>query len=265
MDRVITLITDFGTTDGYVGAIKGVILGIAPQARLVDVSHAIDHGRLRQASFVLESILPFYPAGTIHLVVVDPGVGSSRRPIVVASGGALLVGPDNGAFEPVYGRGDDFRCWEIAEKKYQLAEVSRSFHGRDIFAPAAAYLALGIEPQMFGPPVEDPVRQTGARKKIISHDGIVGSVIHADHFGNLITDITAQEIGMLAASRRKLAVSLCGKTIQGVSEYYAQAKKGKLLALIGSTGRLEVAANLDSALETLGGSALDAEVTITKV
>ena len=242
---------------------KGVILGIAPRARLVDVSHEISQGRIRQASFVLESVLSYFPAGTIHLLVVDPGVGSPRRPLVVAGEGLLLVGPDNGVFEPVFRRGGDFRCWELAQKKYRLAEVSYSFHGRDIFAPAAAHLALGADPSDFGPPVSDPVRQAGTHNKIISQGRIVGSVIHADHFGNLITDITSREIGMLGSDWRKLSVSLGGKTIKGISQYYAQAKKGKLLALIGSTGRLEVAANLDSALEIIGGTALDAEITIT--
>ena len=262
--QLITLTTDFGTRDGYVGAMKGVILGIAPGARLVDVTHDIDHGRIRQASFLLDNVLDFYPDGTIHLVVVDPTVGSKRLALIVVSGNCVLVGPDNGVFEPVYLRDKLWTCYQITESRYMLPEISRSFHGRDIFAPAAAHLAAGIAPQEFGPPVDNPVRQAGIRRKLIGDDRITGSVVHTDRFGNLITDITAAELDSMGFDRSNLRVTICGKKIDGLSSHYAQAGRGELLALLGGTGRLEVAANLESAAAKLGEISAYAVVTITR-
>jgi S-adenosyl-L-methionine hydrolase (adenosine-forming) len=262
MRSTITLTTDFGTRDGYVGAIKGVIRSIAPDARLLDISHDIGHGRVRQASFLLDNILEFFPAGTIHLVVVDPTVGSARRALIVEYRDCLLVGPDNGVFETAYRDSDAWNCYEISESSFMLPNVSDSFHGRDIFAPVAAHLAVGVAPVEFGQPLEDPVRQSGPRKKIFGDGRIVGSVIHSDRFGNLITDITAEELDTLGSARSNLRISLCGKIIRGVSSHYAQAGPGKLIALVGGTGRLEVAVNLNSAADVLGTPSLDAEVTV---
>lgn len=261
--KMITLTTDFGTRDGYVGAMKGVILDIAPDAHLVDITHDIPHGGIRQASFVLDNVLDFYPEGTIHLVVVDPTVGSSRRALIIDCGKCMLVGPDNGVFEPAFLAGRPWSCREISNMKFMLPETSHSFHGRDIFAPAAAHLALGVAPGEFGPRIDNPVRQAGARRKLIGSDRIVGSVIHTDRFGNLITDITAAELEALSVDRGDLSVAICGRKIDGVSSYYAQAEKGKLLALVGGTGRLEVAVNLGSAADILGDRAMDAEVTVS--
>lgn len=263
MGRVITLTTDFGTRDGYVGAIKGVILAVVPEVRLIDISHEIGHGRIRQASFLLDNILDFFPTGTIHLVVVDPTVGSERRALVIDGEKFLLVGPDNGVFEPVFRRELPCRCFEITNQKYMLRSVSGSFHGRDIFAPAAAHLAAGLAPAEFGPEVENPVRQSGGRGKLIGEDRIVGSVVHTDRFGNLITDITAADLELLGSDRSRLVVSLCGKEIEGISTHYSRVGQGKLLALVGGTGRLEVAANLESAAALLGSPAADAEVTVS--
>lgn len=261
---VITLITDFGNLDGYVGAMKGAILSIAPQARIVDITHEIPHGRVSKASFVLESILPFYPEGTVHLVVVDPGVGSRRRPLAVGSGGMYFVGPDNGVLEPAYRADEDFICHELKEKRYRLETVSTTFHGRDLFAPAAAHLAAGVGISGLGPPVGQPVRATPGRRKIISGERIVGRVMHADRFGNLITDITARELEILGKQRDRLKVCVCGREIDGVSDYYSQGADDELLALVGSTGRLEIAINLASALDRLGPVSEDAEVTVSR-
>ncbi len=264
MSRTITLTTDFGTRDGYVGAIKGVISSIAPDARLLDISHDIGHGRIRQASFLLDNILEFFPSGTIHLVVVDPTVGSERRALIVQYSDCLLVGPDNGVFETAYRQSRAWICHEITESRFMLPNLSSSFHGRDIFAPAAAHLALGVSPEQFGPPIENPVRQSGPRNKVFGDGRIVGSVIHSDRFGNLITDITEAELDTLDSGLGSLRVSLCGRTIEGVSSHYAQTGPGKLLALVGGTGRLEVAVNLDSAAAVLGTPSLDADVTVTR-
>ncbi len=264
MRRTITLTTDFGTRDGYVGALKGVIRSIAPDARLLDISHDIGHGRIRQASFLLDNILEFFPAGTIHLVVVDPTVGSQRHALIVEYRDCLLVGPDNGVFETAFRDSGAWSCYGITEDRFMLPRVSNSFHGRDIFAPAAAHLAQGVSPAEFGPSLEEPVRQSGPRKKVFGDGRIVGSVIHSDRFGNLITNITVAELDTLASGRDSLRISLCGKIIQGISSHYAQAQPGKLLALVGGTGRLEVAVNLDSAAAVLGTPSLDAEITVSE-
>ncbi len=265
MSGVITLITDFGTKEGYVGAMKGVILSIAPEVQIVDITHDIPFGLVSKASLVLESIQRYYPAGTVHLVVVDPGVGSRRRAVAVESAGQFFVGPDNGVLEPAYRADKIFNCFELSDPKYHLQPVSFTFHGRDIFAPAAAYLARGVKLEKLGKQVQNPVRLASGRKKIISNERLIGRVIYADRFGNLITDITAQELELLSRDKSRLGVSICGKRIEGISDYYSQGAQGKLIALVGSTGRLEVASTMDSAFDHLGPLAEDAEVTIFKI
>jgi len=265
MNGVITLITDFGAKEGYVGAMKGVILSIAPEVRILDITHEIPFGMVSKASLVLESIQPYYPAGTVHLVVVDPGVGSRRRAVGVESAGQFFVGPDNGVLEPAYRASESFTCYELSDPQYHLKPVSRTFHGRDIFAPAAAYLSRGVRLEKMGKPVQNPARLESGRKKIITKKRLVGQVIYADRFGNLITDITAQELELLSRDKSRLAVSICDKRIDGISDYYSQVAQGELIALVGSTGRLEVAVALGSALDHLGPHAGEAEVTIFKI
>lgn len=265
MSRVITLITDFGSKEGYVGAMKGVILSIAPEVRIVDITHEIPFGRVSKASLVLESIQQYYPAGTVHLVVVDPGVGSRRKALAVESAERFYVGPDNGVLEPAYVADKSPDCYELSDTQFHLKPVSLTFHGRDVFAPAAAYLARGVKLEKLGKRVQSPVRLGSSRKKIISDERLVGRVIYADRFGNLITDITARDLELLGRDKSCLAVSICGKRIDGVSDYYSQADEGDLIALVGSTGRLEVAIAMDSAFDHLGPLAEDAEVTISKI
>lgn len=265
MSGVITLITDFGTKEGYVGAMKGVILSIAPEVQIVDITHDIPFGRVSKASLVLESIQRYYPAETVHLVVVDPGVGSRRRAVAVESAGQFFVGPDNGVLEPAYRADKIFNCFELSDPEYHLKPVSFTFHGRDIFAPAAAYLARGVKLEKLGKQVQNPVRLASGRKKIISNERLVGRVIYADRFGNLITDIIAQELELLSRDKSRLGVSICGKRIEGIYDYYSQGTEGELIALVGSTGRLEVASTMDSAFDHLGPLPEDAEVTIFKI
>jgi S-adenosylmethionine hydrolase len=265
MSGVITLITDFGTKEGYVGAMKGVILSIAPEVQIVDITHDIPFGRVSKASLVLESIQRYYPDGTVHLVVVDPGVGSRRRAVAVESAGQFFVGPDNGVLEPAYRADKIFNCCELSDPEYHLKPVSFTFHGRDIFAPAAAYLARGVKLEKLGKQVQNPVRLASGRKKIISNERLVGRVIYADRFGNLITDIIAQELELLSRDKSRLGVSICGKRIEGIYDYYSQSAEGELIALVGSTGRLEVAITMDSAFDHLGPLSEDAEVTIFKI
>jgi len=265
MKRVITLSSDFGMRDAYVGAMKGVILSLAPGVQIVDISHEIEPGRVDEAAFLVESFYSYYPPGTIHLVIVDPGVGSPRRALAVESAGSFFLGPDNGVFEPIFRAEEGFTCYEISRPEYHLSRVSRTFHGRDIFAPAAAHLARGVKLEDLGPRVENPVRlELGGRKKKVGKECLSGHVVHVDRFGNLITDITAGELDQLTRDKSALRILLCGVQLKGMFDYYSQASQGQLLALVGSSGRLEVAASGGSAVEVLGREAVGAEVIITK-
>jgi len=184
----VTLTTDFGTSDGYVGTMKGVILGIAPGTPMVDVSHTISPQNVGEAAYVLYTAYPFFPTGTIHLVVVDPGVGSARRPIALRTENAFFVGPDNGVFSYVMASEKVKTIVELSEPRYRLPQVSYTFHGRDVFAPAAAYLAAGVPIAALGSPVIDPVIFPSPRLEV-GHCVVTGEVLHLDHFGNAITSI----------------------------------------------------------------------------
>jgi len=265
MSVTITITTDFGTGDGYVGAMKGVIRSIAPGVILEDITHQITPGSVDEAAFVLENFHACFPAGTVHLVVVDPGVGSSRRPLAAVSGGRYYVGPDNGVFEIAFAADENFSCYELINQDYRRKPVSRTFHGRDIFAPAAAYLAAGLSPDKLGRPVDNPVRLKAASAPARTGDAsLSGQVVHVDRFGNLVTDIRERDLELVSQDKSSIRVSCCGVEIRGVSDYYAQAEKGKLLAVIGSSGRLEIALREGSAAENLGKSASSASITISK-
>lgn len=246
--RVITLTTDFGTRDSYVGTMKGVIFGIAPDVHIVDLTHEIETQDITEASIVLKSTRGFFPAGTIHVCVVDPEVGGERRPIVAVSGNHYFVGPDNGVFSFVLG--DDYEVWELRDPRYRLSSVSDTFHGRDIFAPAAAHLSLGVEPALFGPRV-DTIEQTQARRPMIFQNRIQAEVIHVDSFGNLITNVP-RSIVEGASEGRKLRIEVSGRVIEEVSRTYARGGKGELIALIGSTDLLELAVRDGNASRRLG-------------
>lgn len=265
---IVTLTTDFGTADGYVGTMKGVILSVVPGARLVDISHEIGPQNVRQTAYVLYTAYPFFPPHTVHLVVVDPGVGSSRRPVALHTPSGTFVGPDNGVFSYVIAREPVEALVELADPRYRLPQVSHTFHGRDIFAPAAAHLASGVPVGALGPRVSDPVTFPSPRLEI-SPAGVIGEVLHADHFGNVITSI-----GLLAWSDDALllepafgelgggervhfradgaVVVVAGQEIAGVYRTYADVATGEALALVGSEGHLEVAVREGSAARSLG-------------
>jgi len=270
MDRLplVTLTTDFGSADGYVGTMKGVILTIAPTAHLVDISHEIAPQNLRQAAYVLYTSYPFFPPGTVHLVVVDPGVGSARRPIALRTPAGDFVAPDNGVLSYVMAREPVEALVELSDSRYRLPQISYTFHGRDIFAPAAAYLAAGVPITSLGSPVSDPVTFSPPSVEI-TPGGITGEVLHADHFGNVITSI-----GLLAWSESDLVltpafreaqrgepvrfratgatVTIAGQEIAGVHRTYAKVAPGETLALVGSEGHLEIAVRDGSAVQRLG-------------
>lgn len=247
---VVTLLTDFGLADAYVGAMKGVMLGIAPGAGLVDISHQVPPQDVAAGAFLLSSAYRFFPPGTVHLAVVDPGVGSARRGIVVETAEYRFVGPDNGLFSPVYEAGDVRQVVEIRNPDLCRSEVSATFHGRDVFAPAAAHLCRGTPVGAFGPPVPDPVRldlwsaRTGAGE-------IAGRIVHVDHFGNGVTNLSRGRVEA-AAEGRRVRVRVGGHTFDRLCRTYADVPAGKALALYGSQDTLEVSVNGGSAADALG-------------
>jgi S-adenosyl-L-methionine hydrolase (adenosine-forming) len=249
MPRLITLTTDFGLRDPFVGIMKGVVLSICPSARLVDLSHEIPPQDVLAGGLALEAAAPFFPPGTVHLGVVDPGVGTARRAIAVRAAGAYLVGPDNGLFTfALEGRG--WSAVSLTAPEYRLAEVSRTFHGRDIFAPAAAYLASGVPLERLGPPVADPVRLRlpGCR---LEDGGLVGEVLDADRFGNLLTSIPAARL-VDVPGVGEVWLEVAGRRLPGPVDAYDEGRDGEPAVIVGSTGRLEIFVRAGSARDHLG-------------
>lgn len=236
MSRIITLTTDFGNKDHYVGSMKGVIYSINPDAIISDVTHEIPAHDVFSAAFILRSFIPYFPRQTIHMVVVDPGVGSGRKPIVLEADEKFFVGPDNGVFTYVILGSDSSRAYEISNPKYFLPRVSYTFHGRDIFAPVAAHLSLGVSIEDLGERLLNPFALQITEPEIGDRE-IVGDVIFEDAFGNLITNIPG---GMVHSGSR---LYVCDIVINGLSKSYSEAPEGELLAIIGSSGFLELSVN----------------------
>ena len=232
---IITLTTDFGTTDYYVAALKGVVAGIAPAAQVIDITHEISAQNVRQAAYVLAAAVPFFPPGTIHVVVVDPGVGSARRPLAIASSNAMFVGPDNGVFTPVLDT-TDLRVVHLNRPEFWRPVISHTFHGRDIFAPVAAHLARGVALAELGDAINDPWKLDLEQPARLTAGGLQGEVVHIDRFGNLITNIPSSWL----AGQRWL-VRIAGQTLDGVQAAYASVAPGQLLALVSSGDTLEIA------------------------
>jgi S-adenosylmethionine hydrolase len=265
---VVTLTTDFGTADGYVAAMKGVILSIAPGVHLVDISHEVTPHDVREAAFVLYTACSCFPHQTVHMAVVDPGVGGGRRALAVRTAAGTFVGPDNGVFTYVMERQGADQVVEIAELRYALDRVSGTFHGRDVFAPAAAHLASGTPLDALGPPIDDPVLLDDPLLEVGSGQ-VRGEVLHIDRFGNAITSI-----GLLAWSGEELrlepafgqgrgregpvlpareAVTSAGEwEVTGIHRTYAEAQPGQPLALVGSGQLLEIALREGSGARELG-------------
>lgn len=247
--RVITLLSDFGSKDPFVGVMKGVIASIAPEARVVDLCHEVEPFAVSQARFLLRQSWPYFPPGTIHVCVVDPGVGSSRRALLVEAGSHRFVGPDNGLLGDVVGL-ERARVRLLSNPKYHLRQVSRTFHGRDVFAPVAAHLAAGVAAAKLGPRVEDALRSTTGEPLRTGKRFWQGEVAHIDRFGNLITNLDAAE--MLARVERRLVLRVGFRELDCVVESYAEAPRGEPVVLVGSAGTLEVAVNQGSAAQALG-------------
>lgn len=243
---VVTLLTDFGSADPYVGIVKGVILGINPRARLVDVTHGIPPQDVRRAALALATAYPFFPRGTVHLAVVDPGVGGDRHPLAVHADGHYFVGPDNGVLSFALERPDAVAV-APTDPAYHRPTVSRTFHARDVFAPVAAHCSRGVPLERLGPRVEDPVRLAWSRPRR-QGDRIVGVVVLADHFGNLLTSITARD---LPAGPGACRLEIGGRVVDGLAGTYSERPRGHLGALIDSSGRVEIFVRDGSARDRL--------------
>jgi|SRR5581483_1670144 len=239
-NRLITLTTDFGSSDHFVAAMKGVILGLAPRARIVDVTHEIGPYNIEEAGFVIAQAWRWFPQGTIHVVVVDPGVGSARRPILVEAGGHFFLGPDNGVFSAVY-LAAKHTVHVISNSRLMRKEISRTFHGRDIFAPAAAHLARNVPPARFGKTISDYVR---------SEPSPHGTVLKVDRFGNLITNFHIDHFSGIKTQPFELRIG--GQTLRRLALTYSEADIGEVFVIVGSSGYLEIAANQENAAKKLG-------------
>jgi len=271
MSTAITLTTDFGLADAYVAVMKGVILGINPEASLIDICHTITPQSVTQAAFVLSTAYPFFPEGTVHLVVVDPGVGSERKAIMLRTPWACFVAPDNGVLSYVVEQssahpddtaglhrrqlGPEQEAVAITNPRFWRTPVSATFHGRDIFAPVAAHLSLGRSPADFGDEIDSlnvlPLRRPERRPD----DTVVGQVLHADAFGNLITNVRCQDL----LPGAKVTVEIGGRLIPGLTRTYTDGEG--LLTLVGSSGYLEVSLKNGNARDLLRAG-IGAEVIV---
>ncbi|MDD5560405.1 SAM-dependent chlorinase/fluorinase [Candidatus Methylomirabilis sp.] len=253
MRRIVTLLTDFGLSDPFVGMMKGVILGINPHAVLVDLCHGSKAYEPSEAAFALITAYRFFPQGTIHVAVIDPGVGGPRRPLLVTCDGHLFIGPDNGLLAPLAEKAESSGVRAITATRYFLHPVSVTFHGRDIFAPVAAHLSLGVEPAELGEPIDDYVRLTLPRAAPFGTSGIKGEILHIDRFGNLVTNVTRVDLKHLAAGDlpAEFLVHVAGLEVPIVA-YYGQVAPGVPGAVIGSADCLEIFVNQGDASRLLG-------------
>ncbi len=261
----ITLTTDFGLSDHFVGVMKGVILGIAPATRVIDITHGIQPYAITEGAFTIAQAYRYFPKKTIHVVVVDPGVGSARRPLLVEMAGQYFIAPDNGVLSMVLGREDAARVKpkvrHITAARYFLQPVSRTFHGRDVFSPVAGHLAAGVMPAKFGKRIDDFIRAAFDKPAQTGKHTWAGTVLKSDHFGNLFTNFHIDQF----PSVRTHAFSLSAGTrvITRLALTFSDCATSELFVIVGSSGYLEVAAGQDSATRLLGcGAGSPVELTI---
>ena len=246
---ILTLTTDFGLSDHYVGAMKGVILGICPQARLVDISHDVTPYEIPEAAYTIGQAYRYFPKKTFHVVVVDPGVGTSRRPILVEAGGQYFVGPDNGVFTMIYA-GEKHKVRAIVNSKLFREPVSRTFHGRDVFAPVAARLAKGLPPARAGKLISDYLRMNFDQPLRTGKRTWQGRILKIDHFGNIVTNLHRDQFPDL--HQRQCEMIIGPHHVAVLATNYAQTAPGELFLIFGSGGYLEVSSSEASAAKTIG-------------
>jgi S-adenosylmethionine hydrolase len=247
---VITLTTDFGTNDHFVGALKGVILDITPEAEIVDISHAVQAFDVLDGALAISQAYSYFPNGTVHMVVVDPGVGTDRRPILASSDGYHFVAPDNGVLSMVYAREERMHVRHITSDHYFRMPVSNTFHARDIFAPVAAYLAKQVDSHKFGDEIEDYVKFAAPRPKATGEGRMRGVVLKIDRFGNLITNFLAADFPRALEGAFEFAIGL--QEVTRLARHYEQFGPGELFAIVGSSGYFEISAGQASAARLLG-------------
>jgi S-adenosylmethionine hydrolase len=237
---IITLTTDFGFSDPFVGIMKGVILGIEPAAQIVDISHDIHSYDILEAAFLIHSTYRYFPKGTIHVVVVDPGVGSARRPIAASADGHYFIAPDNGVLSEVF----DLEVYHITNRSLFLDSVSQTFHGRDIFSPVAAHLAKGTPIESVGPRILDFLKRPLPKPRPHG-DKTVGTVLRIDKFGNIITNLRKPDLS------NDFTIHVAGLTITRLCSSFSEAQRGEFFAIEGSTGFIELALDRGSAADKL--------------
>jgi hypothetical protein len=254
MSNLITVLTDFGTRDSFAAVMKGIILKTNPQAQVIDITHEIAPQDIWEAAFTLQSAYAQFPKGTIHLAVVDPGVGSGRRPIIVVTESYYFVGPDNGLFSLIYRDAERLRVHHITAAHYFNPSASSTFHGRDVFAPVAGWLTKGIPSGHFGEEITDFVKLNVPTAK--RTDKVIdGHIVHIDRFGNLITNISAKELQPLlpeGGSAAGVTITVAGKELKGIKRFYAEAAPGAPGAVINSGGLLEIFLYRQNARAALG-------------
>ncbi len=241
----IALLTDFGTRDYFVGALKGTIFSINPSAKIVDITHEISGQDVKAASFTLCACFANFPKKTIFVAVVDPGVGSDRKAILVETADYYFVAPDNGLLSFVFDEAKNFKIYQLTAEKFFAEKVSRTFHGRDIFAPAAAHLSNGVEPKEFGAEISDFIHLPNSTPQKISEWELEAEIIHIDFFGNLVTSLKPADLPA------EFTLVINGQTINKRQNYFAEAEKSELFTILGSAGFLEIVAFRDSVKDIL--------------
>ena len=250
---IITLTTDFGLNDHFVGTMKGVILNIVPEAEIVDISHAVQPYDVLDGALTIAQSYAYFPTAAVHVVVVDPGVGTARRPIIASSEQHHFVAPDNGVLSLIYAREERMHVRHVTSQHYFQQPVSNTFHGRDIFAPVAAYLAKRVDSEKFGEIVDDYVRFNAPRPKPVDARTMRGVVLKVDRFGNLITNITPQDVPMLFQQNPPAFKIVVGKREIGeIKSAYSEGEPGEIFAILGSMGYVEISTNRGSAAQAIG-------------
>ena len=250
--RVVTFTTDFGLQDPFVGIMHGVVLSIHPETRIVDICHAIPSFDLLDAAWTIAQSYRFFPPRSVHVIVVDPGVGSARRPIVAETDDYIFVAPDNGVLSLIEAREPSMTVRHIIADRYFLQPVSQTFHGRDIFSPVAGWLSKGVAPSEFGPEISDYARLPFPSVEHVAANSLRGMVLKVDKFGNLITNLSELDApSLFAAAQPKVRLLIAGQTVTHVCRSYAEGNDEELFAIVGSSGYLEIAARRTSAAERL--------------
>ena len=249
---IITLLTDFGLTDHFAGTMKGVILRLCPAAQIVDLSHQIPAYEVTEGAFVIAQAYRYFPRQTVHIVVIDPGVGTSRRPIVAEAAGPYFVAPDNGVLSMIYAR-EKHKVRMVTADRYFLKPLSQTFHGRDVFAPVGAHLAKGLAPAKLGKPIDDYLRLHFEKPTRTARRGWTGVILKVDAFGNLITNFPAADFPDLRDRPFEMTVGL--QQVTRLARTYTDCRPGELIVIVGSSGYFEVSASQGSAAKALGCSA----------